>query len=332
MAINFGRIPTPTDWRDVKLSMGGNGGGELDNLLQGIDITAPPPTTVKQKSTKKEQQKATTKATTQSQTTTANDIIQNIAKQNISDPALAALNAIITGQDTDPLVAAKDVAAEGNIDWLQNLLANLNVEDAETRAGGRTADLSRQLREQVMPEIFGGAEMAGTGGNALAMLLAQDAAVRTGEAQNRAIEEARNAAIAQGLQGAGTMGELTSGTSGLTQRLMAALDISKGAVETGQVATSERGTSRTAGTTTETQTGTQTGKATGETAETDPLGWAKLLAELKVAGANQPSRNEKALATFMAGGGDPAHLAYQPRDFGASVYANRLLSNIKANI
>lgn len=229
---------------------------------------------------------------------------QSNRQQNISDEALAAINAIISGQTIDPLVSAKDEAAGSNITQLQRTLGFADPVQAETRASGRVAELSRNLREGALPEIFGGAEASGTGGNALAQLLGQDAAIRTGEAQNRAIEEAINTAISQRTQGAQTMGALTSGTSAANERLMEALGLAKGAVVTGESDTTETGRSTTASTTDTTDT--TKSEATGETSAADPLAWLRMLQQgQQIPGVSQGGSDPaRTLAAFTAAGGN----------------------------
>jgi hypothetical protein len=299
----------------------------LSQLLSPATTSAIPQTVTKQKATQKD-----TTATTQNKATTSGTTQQSVAetaRQSLPEEAMALLSAIIAGQK-DPLIQLKDAAAGQNIQQLQQVLQSISPEAAATQSSGRLAELSRQLREQVLPPIFSDAELSGTGGNALAQLLAQDAAIRTGEAQSRVVEEARNTAIKQLLQGTGIQGQLTSGASGESARLFEALNILKGASETSRATTSEVGTTREAetGTTKE----TSIGSTTNESGVIDPIAWAKIAAELEALTKSAPNRSAQALAAFMAGGGDPARLSYRPRDLGVSQYSNQLLQNIQGLI
>lgn len=255
--------------------------------------------------------------------------------QHTTDEALAALQGILGGTDIDPLVKKKDTAAIANIEGLQQILSALDPDVVEARAGGRTADLARQLREQVLPGIFGGSELAGTsGGNALAMLLAQDAAIRTGEAQSRVVEDAIINAVSQSIAGAGTLAEAVQGTSAASERVQAALEAARGAVTRGSEITAKEGVAQTTGTREGTTTTTETTKG-GTTQEVlDPLAWAQLQAQLDELAGSQPTQGEKLLAAFMAAGGSPGSLEYQGMSRygqGVSRANQRLLSSLRQN-
>lgn len=299
-------------------------GSSINNIASLPNLSNVPPTTTTQEGSRRESTSGTQRTT--STTNRQRTGIQQTDTQNITDQALAVLNAIVQGRDTDPLVEAKDEAALGNIQQLQELMQLLNPAEAEERASGRVADLSRQLREQVLPQIFGEAEFGGTGLNALSRLMAQDAAIRTGEAQSRAVEEALNTIIGQRLQGSTALGQLTGGTSAQSQRLMEAIGLSRGAVQRGTTRTAEQERGTTRGTTT--TTGSTTGTTTGQQATTDPLAWANLLSQLSMSRAQQDPQGE-ILSAFLAAGGDPARLQYTPRDFGAGAYNQDLLRSIE---
>jgi hypothetical protein len=301
-------------------------------------ISLPPPTTVASTSkakTKKKQTENVAQAQ-KSSTDTLRDITNIGTTANMTPEALSALQGILTGRNVDPLISAKDTAAMGNISSMQNILSGLSPAGAEQRASGRTADLGRQLMEQLLPEIFGGAELAGTGGNVAAQLLGQDAAIRTGEAQSRVIEEARNAEIQSQLNAVSTLGQLTQGTSGANEQLMAALGISKGAIEDKASSTRETAATTTSGdvksTTTDTGTTSSTGDTTQETV--DPLAWAKLQQALALSGSGGGATSgDKALATFIAAGGDPSKLVGgTPFDSGLGQYNRDLMQGIRGYV
>jgi len=204
---------------------------------------------------------------------------------------------------------------------LEKLAGILSGSDKDSR----TAALSRKLIDEVLPEIFGSAEFLGTGGNALAQLLGQDAAIRTVEAQSRTVVDARNQAISQGLQGAQVMTGATAGTSSASRRIMEALGLAKGATQQSTAVSTEAGKVHTVDSKTgsETSTGTQTG--TGDTV--DPLAFAKLQSDL--AASSGPSASEKAIATFIAQGGDSAYLSGGSAfDSGLGDYQRKAYQNI----
>lgn len=306
----FDNVPGQTNWK----------GNSYDRKGKSIGSRSAPPAITTSNSTRSDTENVN-KDTTEV-INTLRGITNAASGTNMSSGALAALEGIISGQSQDPLVKKKDRVASDNITSMQSLLAGLDPNQAGIRASGRTADLSRQLIEQLLPQIFGGAEKAGTGGNMAAQLLGQDAAIRTGEAQNRAVEESINAITQQSLQGSQILGDLVSGTSAGSERLMAALGISKGAVENKASSTTENTTSTTTGATKSAATGT--GSTTSTQEVTDPLGWAQL------SGANSGGAGDRALATFIAAGGDVGGLAYSPFDNGYGDYNRKALSAIQS--
>lgn len=244
-----------------------------------------------------------TSATVQDQTTQSLDSVL-LDKQNMTDQALQALQALIAGGGSNDLLDTQEAGKKKSQLQLEGMLAGLDPTKAGEMAAGQTADLTRKLMEQILPDIFGGAEAAGFGGDALSNLLAQDAAVRTGEAQARVEEDVRSNVQDQATQVSSVLNALLSSGSGSMDALIQALGISKGAVETGSIDTvgsqEVKGTSTTATQEADRQTSKSQEDATGSTSTVDPLGWAKLQAQLKALSANQPSRGEMALALFNA--------------------------------
>lgn len=315
------------------VSTSGLGGG-IAGLLSGAITPAAATSTSNTTQTQNSQnmgQAVTSKDSVSKQTGT-------IASQtlNMSPAALAELEALITGKKKDPLLANKDRAASSNIASLQSLLAGLNPAQAEQRASGRTAQLSRELTEQVLPELFGRTEAAGFGTNALSQLLAQDAAVRTAEAQNRAVEEAYFNTVNAGIQGAGTMGTLTSGTSASSQAMLEALGIAKGAMTSGIESRDLTTTGSEIGTTVSNEASTTTGSSSSSESKVDPHAWANTLASLLSVQLQKPkeaSANEKALSAFMAAGGDPGALnRHTANDYGYGLSQNRLWNSIASKL
>lgn len=324
-----GTVPSSGGSINFSGATGGVDTSALTSMLTGggVPATTQNQSTTGTQKTKKASQTNTAQSTTGKQTGTV-----ATQQQNMSAEALAALNDIVSGRSTDPLLGAKDQASQANIAYLESLMAGLNPQDAEQRASGRTAQLSRQLTEEVLPGLFGRTEAAGFGTSALSSLLAQDAAVRTAEAQNRAVEEAYFNTINAGNQAAQTMGQLTTGTSASSAAMLEALGISKGAVQSGLETRDLTNTEVSTGTSTTTETGSADTAESGTSSTVDPLGWANMLAGLlntQMQLNTGPTKKEKDLATFMAAGGDLFALQ-QPgfHDYGYSQSNKDLASSL----
>ena len=119
------------------------------------------------------------------------------------------------------------------IQALQGNLQNFSPEAATAMAQGNVQGLTRQLMEQIMPQITGAQEAAGLSGDALTALLSQDAAARTAEAQQRAILEAMMGFGQLNNQAAQALIQGTSQMDPLTAAMMGALQIGKGSVQQG---------------------------------------------------------------------------------------------------
>ncbi len=156
-------------------------------------------------------------------TTSSNTGTTNFNKQNTTDSAIAALNSIIQQQGGNSLLDGQDAGKKKQQKDLQDRIAGLDPTRAGELAAGRTAELSRNLTDQVLPEIFGGAENAGFGGDALSQLLAQDAAIRTGEASARVEEETRSNVQNQATQAQQVLTGLLDSGSGTMDALLQAL-------------------------------------------------------------------------------------------------------------
>lgn len=119
------------------------------------------------------------------------------------------------------------------IQALQNNMQQFSPEAATAMAQGNVQGLTRQLMEQIMPQITGAQEAAGLSGDALTALLSQDAAARTAEAQQRAILEAMMGFGGLSNQAGQTLIQGTSQMDPLTAAMMGALQIGKGSVQQG---------------------------------------------------------------------------------------------------
>jgi len=317
---------------DFSQPIGKVGGGGFGNYSGGIPTgfteAAPPSTTTVTSSNTAKTDNRVQDTTNQQSTDLLRSIVNEGATTALTPQALQALQGIVTGQAQDPLIVQKDLLAKKNLDALQALMQRLNQGNAEQQASGKVAELTRTLSERLLPGIRGEAEGAGTGFNMASNLLAQDATIRTAEAQNRAIEESRQQIAAQELEGRNILGQLLSGTSAADEQLMSALRISKGAVENKASATTESAATAVTGRTEEDVRGT--GSTTADTTQqlTDPLGWMRAL------GANpQQDSSGRALATFIAAGGDPAYLSGGvPFDSGMGDYQQRLMQGIRGYV
>jgi len=269
---NQGQPATPIT---VSRSSGGSGGGSSRTATAKSQQTTQGTAKTKEQQKTAQQQNKTTGIDTR--TTGAIDT-KNIGAENLS-----TLDALIAKmqEGQDPILSAIDQAK------LRGLQTNAEVDQqadpnaAAQRAEGRVQGLQRNLLEQVLPQIFGGAEQAGiAGNNALSMLLSQDAATRTSEASNRAMEEAYQAALGQRISNQGVLPDLLAGGSANTNALMDALGIAKGTIQTGVTENATTGTTTEKGTTTGTADTTGRTDTTGATDlssfNNDPLAWAQL--------------------------------------------------------
>lgn len=195
------------------------------------------------------QSTATGAATTDSQTTgqtagtsTQNQSgtqTQNASTQNMDPQSLAALQTLIAqlmGGGTQAM--AKDAAArKGEINKVTQARAGYSKDAAFSDAQGLMAQTMRRALEQLVPSINRSAEGAGASQSSLRALLLQDAA-------NRAAESS----AAQGLQAAQGYGQISTNMSQVLEALtrpdntvsnalLQALQIAKGAVSNTQSTT-----------------------------------------------------------------------------------------------
>ena len=137
-------------------------------------------------------------------------------------------------------------------------------EAAFTDASQLTGRFSRQLLEQLMPQITQAVESSGTSGGAISGILAQDAAARVAEAQ-AALGLQASAQYGQIFnQLAAILEQLSTSADPTIQALLQALNISKGTIEQGVSSQTSTGTSESVGTSSKTTD-------TSETAVGNPL-------------------------------------------------------------
>lgn len=204
------------------------------------------------------------------------------------------------------------------IQALQGNLEQFSPEAATAMAQGNVQGLTRQLMEQIMPQITGAQEAAGLSGDALTALLSQDAASRTAEAQQRAILEAVMGFGGLNNQAAGTLIEGTSKLDPVTSALLQTLNIGKGSVQQGYINTQSAMNESTQGfsnkvdealrSVMQNQQGTQFGSQTGD-ASNDKL--LKLAAAQSIlpAGLSISDLGNYNPATFNTAGRQDSRLA-----------------------
>lgn len=198
--------------------------------------------------------------TTGTQTSTQNQYTSGSKTtnvQNMSSANLAALDKLIaqlmSGGTPQMRAQLQQIAEETAA--VRALRGDYSKSAAFGDAQGAMAQAMRQSLEKMLPSLTRAAEGAGTSANAMRALLLQDAATRSSEA-----------ASALGLKAAVDYGNISTNASNIlaklatendpvTQALLGALNIAKGAVSSSSEQTS--GSTQTTGTTDTTQTQTQ---------------------------------------------------------------------------
>jgi len=160
------------------------------------------------------------------------------------DPATRAayeelLNQQLAGGST--LQQAQQTALTDTMTRLGADAEQYSMENAIGFAQGNVDSLTQELLEQIIPQIQGGASGTGSVENALAQIMSQNAAVKTGTAQQQAILEAVMGFGQLSQQGAQVTGQLATSGDPLVNTLMQLIETGKGATETGAV-TGESGT------------------------------------------------------------------------------------------
>ena len=188
----------------------------------------------------------TTGQTTSNQTTNSSGSSQT-STRNMDPASLAALQALISqlmGGGTQQM--AEDRARrQQEIQSVQNQRGQYSKDAAFGDAQGAMSQLLRQAMEQAMPSLVRAAEGAGTSQNSMRALLTQDALTRSSES---AAALGLNAAtqyggIASNLSS--VLEQLTRGDNTVTEALLNALNIAKGAVS--DSTTNTTGTQTTSG-------------------------------------------------------------------------------------
>ncbi len=168
---------------------------------------------------------------------------------NITDPAAMKLKQERAAK-REQLKSQAGVVSGGTVETKQanaerqteigrsrTMQAGYSKDAAFADATALTGRFTRQLMEQLMPQINKAVESSGTSGGAVRGLLAQDAAARVGEAQAAL---GLNAAVQYGAinnQLESTLELLTRANNPTTQALLQALGMAKGTINSGSEAT-----------------------------------------------------------------------------------------------
>jgi hypothetical protein len=206
-------------------ALGGTGGSS-----SGLSTQQQQTQQQEQTASRQTQNTVTGSQTNQTEQSTTQSLIDRMDPN--SRAAFNELLATLTGGGSGAMREQQDIFLN-TLRQLAGQVQAYSPESAAAMASGNVAGLSRQMMEQIMPQILGAQESAGLSGDALTALLSQDAASRTAEAQQRAQLEA-----IMGLGGLqqGSMGQLLQASSQqdpITAALMQALDIGKGSFESG---------------------------------------------------------------------------------------------------
>jgi Flp pilus assembly protein TadG len=201
-----------------------------------------------------------TQVSNSSQTQNSNSTTNNMTKNN--QAALDALIRQLAGGGTAEMRQQSE-ERQGEIDTVQGIRGGYSKDNAFIDAQGLIAQQMRRALESMLPSINRAAEAAGSSGGALRALLLQDAAAKAAES-----------ASALGTQTAAQYGGISSNLSGVlegltrsdpavTNALLGALGVAKGAVQntTGTVNTTGSSTVNTAGSTNTNNTSTQNDKS-----------------------------------------------------------------------
>jgi len=223
---------------------------------------------------------SSSQTTNSSSTTTQNSSSQTAGSksvQNMTPESLASLQVLIAQlmAGGTPEQRAESAQREYEINAARTLRQGYSKEAAFADAQGAQAAQMRQAMEQLLPSIVRAAEGAGASQSSMRALLLNDAQQR-----------AADSSALLGLQAATNYGNISSNVTGIlealtrqdssvTNALLQALQISKGAVENSQWAesqsgsstTNQSGTSTTTGNTSQQQTAS-TGQRTGGTPST----------------------------------------------------------------
>lgn len=246
---------------------GGSGGGGNNTITQ---TTGPrTDTNITTQSSNSSSSSNSTQNTVGSKSTTSNSTITTKNK-NMSDSALAALDNLIAqlakGGTPQDQQRWKQIQAEITANTLQQ--QKYSKESAQYDADTAAKAAQYEALQQMAPTISAGIDSAGTSGSAMAALLAQDAADQAARASAQLQLDAMISYGQIANQASGNNVELLKIDNPVTQQLLAALDIAKGAVtestQTTKASESSRwnenittaGSSKSSGSSTTTQIGT----------------------------------------------------------------------------
>jgi len=159
-----------------------------------------------------------------------------------------------SGMTAGGTLASKESSAQRSSEIQRNReqQGKYSKEAAFADAAALSGKFSRQLLEQVMPQISKAIEASGTSGGAVGGLLAQDAAARVAEAQASLGLQASTQYGQISNQLAAILADLAKSQDPAMQALLQALGLAKGTIELGSA--SSTGTSTKTGTSTEQKT------------------------------------------------------------------------------
>ncbi len=171
--------------------------------------------------------------------------------QSVSDPILNLINqqAGVLGSGANSTLSATDAAREANIAAVLDRIAGFDQQAVLQGAEGNVQQLNRELLEDILPQITGAVEAGGGSNNALAALLAQDAASRTAEAGARVREQARSNSEAEFINMINAAQGAAAGGSAQADTIANLINAAKGTVDTGIESTSSVGNETLQGTT-----------------------------------------------------------------------------------
>ena len=194
------------------------------------------PTKALQTSVNKNVERTTnTQGTRNTRTTGSSQDRQIRDTQSVTDPVLQAIDAAVRGNSNQETLVATDEARRKTMEAIMAAIQGFDADAIQQGARGDVDQLTRQLMEDVLPQVTGAVEASGSSNNALGALLAQDAASRTSEAQARVQEMARANAQQEFLG----MIQQATGASGrgsaVADNLNALINAAKGTVDRGTI-------------------------------------------------------------------------------------------------
>lgn len=246
----------------VVMGDSGGGGSRIGGQVvgrEGVSSATDPIT----KKTKTQTDVQTDKTATSNLSSAKTGATQKVADevrdlQTVTDPVLQALEQAIAGLNQNATLQTTDQGRQQNIQAILNAIQNFDAEEIKQGAEGDVAQLNRELLEDVLPQVTGAVEAGGSSNNALAALLAQDAASRTSEAGARVREQARSNSANEFINMINAATGAAGGGSATTDALTGLINAAKGTVEQGGVTGVESTTSQETGTAqgVETESGT----------------------------------------------------------------------------